>query len=304
MQKESDVPSEQAVSAQAFSTVVKNQALKILCDYSLTTGHKWQAILNEIFRVTGAEPTERAPIMTRQDLESWASRKSKLGDEKFRWVYAFLTHPDTLMRPEFAKAKDLLDHGVIERVGGAFEDFFGDHTMSGYIRRIPLGEYVDEETIERRMTGHEGRFTGSDTTRDYCLSLERYPNHNFFICHFFSWPISGFGESFDWDIERYSGFCTIGNQIRLNVKGVIVATARDIYAVPKVDHDSDRIDTVNLLLHSLIFQATENVVFDKFETAHRKLKYIDPLAHTLILNRTDDSQLSEFIEQFRWNVVL
>ncbi len=304
MQKESDAPDQSQVDRQAFSPFVKDQALKILDDYVLATGRKWQAIRSEIIKVTGAEVSERAPIVTRQDLESWAARKSTLGDTKFKLVFDFLTHPDTLARPEFTKAHDLVSFGTIERVGGAFEDFFDDHAMSGYIRHIPLSENVDTGTVEQRMNGFEGCFTGSDETQDYCLSIERFRRNNFFICHFFSWPINGFGEIFDWDIDRFSGFCTIGNLIRLHTKGVMNSTARDMYVVPKNVHSTDRIDALNLILHSLTFQAIENVVFDNFETAKKQLRYIDPTAHSLTLQRTTDSQLTEFIDQFRWNIVL
>lgn len=304
MQNVSDKPDQTESEPQFFSQFVKDSALKILIDYQRDTGRMWQKIRTEIINVTGAEATVHAPIITRQDLESWSKRKNILGDEKFKWVFRFLTHPDTLARPGFSKAHDLMDFGLIKRMGGAFQDFFDDHAMSGYIRRIPLSEDIDAETVERRMNGFEGCFTGSDKTQDYCLSLERFRQTNFFICHFFSWPINGFGEIFDWDIDRFSGFCTIGNQIRLHTKAVMVSTVRDMYVVPKIDHSTDQVDTLNLILHSLTYQAIENVVFDKFEAAHKRLKYIDPTAHTLLLERTTDSQLTEFIDQFRWNIVL
>lgn len=304
MQKVSDKPDQTESEPQFYSQFVKDSALKILIDYQRDTGRMWQKIRTEIINVTGVEVTEYAPIITRQDLESWSSRKSIIGDEKFKWVFRFLTHPDTLARSEFSKAHDLMDFGLIKRLGGAFQDFFDDHALSGYIRRIPLSEDIDSETIERRMQGFEGCFTGGDTDKDYCLSLERFGEEGFFICHFFSWPVNGLGEVFDWDIDRFSGFCTIGNQIRLHAKGVTVATARDMYAVPKMDHDTDQIDALNIILHSLAFQAIENVVFDNFKAAHKRLKYIDPTAHTLLLERTTDSQLTEFIDQFRWNIVL
>ncbi|PCJ82177.1 MAG: hypothetical protein COA52_20255 [Hyphomicrobiales bacterium] len=304
MQNVSDKPDQTESEPQFFSQFVKDSALKILIDYQRDTGRMWQKIRTEIINVTGAEATVHAPIITRQDLESWSKRKNILGDEKFKWVFRFLTHPDTLARPGFSKAHDLMDFGLIKRMGGAFQDFFDDHAMSGYIRRIPLSEDIDAETVERRMNGFEGCFTGSDKTQDYCLSLERFRQTNFFICHFFSWPINGFGEIFDWDIDRFSGFCTIGNQIRLHTKAVMVSTVRDMYVVPKIDHSTDQVDTLNLILHSLTYQAIENVVFDKFEAAHKRLKYIDPTAHTLLLERTTDSQLTEFIDQFRWNLVL
>jgi hypothetical protein len=42
--------------------------------------------------------------LTRQDLEAWALAKVALSDRKFELVHRFLTHPDTLARPEFADA--------------------------------------------------------------------------------------------------------------------------------------------------------------------------------------------------------
>lgn len=295
---------EEIADQGAFSTLVKNQALKILDDYSLSTGRKWQAIRNEIVRTIGANATEASPLLTRQDLESWALRKSTLGDEKFKLVFEFLTHPKTLARPEFSEAKDLLDFGVIERVGGVFADFFDGHAMSGYIRRVPFPEEIDEATVDRRMSGFEGCFTGSDGEQDSCLSIERYRDASFFVCHFFSWPTNGLGEISDWDIERFSGFCTISNLVRLHTKGVMIPTVRDLYIVPQVDHDSDQIDIVHLILDSLVSQSISNVLFGNFEAAHNRLKYVDPTSHTQTLQRAYDDQLTEFIDQFRWNIVL
>ncbi len=240
MQKESDVSGQSRVERQAFSPFVKDQALKILDDYVLATGRKWQAIRSEIITVTGAEVSERAPIITRLDLESWAARKSTLGDIKFKLVFDFLIHPDTLARPEFSKAHDLVSFGTIERVGGALEDIFADFSMSSIFWGQSISRELDEETIERRSEGYEGCYTGCDETREYCLSVERFGNRQYFVCHFLSWPLNGFGEIFDWDIERYSGFSTIGNQIRLHLKGVIISTARQMYVVPRVDRGSDQ----------------------------------------------------------------
>ncbi|WP_316861072.1 hypothetical protein [uncultured Cohaesibacter sp.] len=297
-------PIETAALQRSFTNFEKDQALKILVDYSLATGRKWQAIRSEILTVTETQSTDYAPLLTRQDLESWAARKSTLGDTKFRIVFEFLTHPDTLARVEFAKANNLTTLGTVRRVGEVFEDFFDDHKMSGYVRRIPLSEQVDEEVIAERFNGFEGSFVGSRDHQEHCLVLTKFPSCHFFVCHFFSWPKSGLGDVMDWDIERFSGIATIGNQVRLHSKGTVIPTCRDMFVVPKVDHSSDRIDTINLILHTLIFNAIENVVFDNFETAQQRLKYIDPTAHSLTLHRTDDGQLHEFIDQFRWNVVL
>lgn len=306
MQKDAKKPNPidlDEVEGRAFSSFEKNQALKILSDYSLSTGRKWQAILSEIFKVTGAEPTEHAPIMTRQDFESWAAGRSKLGDGKFIWVFKFLTHPDTLARAEFSKAKDLVGFGAIERVGNTFADYFSDYQMSGYIRRVPATETIDDETIELRMNGFQGCFVGKDNTQECCLSLERYGQSHFFVSHFFCWPSNPLGVPSDWESERFSGFCTVGNMMRLHTKGIVVQTVRDMFLLPFVDHDEDQVTGYSLIRHSLLTKSIESIQFDNFTAAHRRFKFIDPTNHTITLERSADSQLSEFIDQFRWNMV-
>lgn len=304
MQKKSDAPSEEQAERQAFSPFVKDQALKILDDYSLMTGRKWQAILSEIIKVTGLRVTEKAPIITRQDLESWVARNSILGDHKFKWVMKFLTHPDTLARPEFAKANDLVSFGTIERVGEALADFFSDYKMSGYIKRVPAGEVIHEETIEYRMNDFQGEFVGEDDGNSYCLSIERFGQSRYFVAHFFSWPSTQMGETSDWEIERYSGFCTVGNMMRLHTKGVVTRIVRDLFLIPILDEDIDQVTGFSLIKHSLLTKSIENIQFDSFTAAHRKLKFIDPTNHRIRLKRQRDSQLTEFIDQFRWNIVI
>src|SRR5690606_16858099 len=95
-------------------------------DYSLSSGHRWYRIRNEIINVLGIEASDRNPLLSRQDLEHWAEGKSVLGDEKFKLVYAFLTHPTSLKRPEFSRFQ-LLFGGIQQarRVGTAMTEFFG-----------------------------------------------------------------------------------------------------------------------------------------------------------------------------------
>ncbi|MEM6536200.1 MAG: hypothetical protein AAF668_00565, partial [Pseudomonadota bacterium] len=103
----------------AYPTHIKDRALKILLDYQEVSGRKWQRICSEILKTTDAPATPNAPILTRQDLEAWEKRRTILGDGKFKWVFAFLTHPETLNRAEFARARDLITAGQLERIGGA-----------------------------------------------------------------------------------------------------------------------------------------------------------------------------------------
>ncbi|WP_316859219.1 hypothetical protein [uncultured Cohaesibacter sp.] len=182
MQKNFDETESNPSGQKTFSIFEKNQALKILVDYSLVTGKKWQAILSEIFRVTGTQTTDHAPLLTRQDLEQWARRKNNIGDAKFQIIFNFLTHPETLARPEFSKASNLEKHGATKRTGHAFEQFFDNHKNLYYLtlperKEIRISEYMDK---------FEGYYSGTDPRGRWYLAVTRYPHTNFFRLPLFS----------------------------------------------------------------------------------------------------------------------
>lgn len=287
-----------------FPAHTKDRALKLLIDYKLATGRKWQRICSEILKTTDAPATSHAPILTRQDLEAWERRNTILGDAKFKWVLAFLTHPATLERPEFARARDLLGGGQIERIGGAFADFFSDHENSAYIHRPIADAAASPNTGEERLEGFEGCFIGQHDASDWCLSLQRYKREDFFVAHFFSWPQTKRGEPSDWEVDRWSGFCTIGNFMRIHTKGLTVPIFRDFFAHPHLAESAPRTDHISLIMGTLIYKAIEFAMFDNFNAAHKRMQYIAPDQHTVPLNREQDGELNAFIDHFRWNIAI
>jgi len=288
-----------------YGRYTKDRALKILIDYKESSGRKWQKICTEIIQLSGAPATLSAPILTRQDLESWEKRKSVLGDEKFQWVFKFLTHPQSLARPEFSSAADLLEFGGIERVGSVFADYFSDHKNSTFIRRSVDTRPMSQEVVDERVNGFQGCFFGSDDKGEHCLSLKRHGTKDVFIAHYLVWPATKSGEPQDWDIERWSGFCTIGNAMRLHTKGVVIPRARDLLLLPKyTDYEVARTDNLLLITDGILSKSFEIINFANFSAAQRQLSYVDPKLYTIDLTRHDDVELGRFIEQFQWNIPL
>lgn len=286
------------------SLFVKNQALKILSDYSLSTGRKWQAIRAEIIGLLELEVTEEAPLISRQDLESWAKGRSIIGDIKFQHVYKFLTHPDTLARPEFAKAQNLIEFGTIERFGSVFSEFFSDEKFSGYLHRRLSSEEVDEELIDQKLDAVQGIYLGQADNNTFCLSLQRYKREPYFVAHLLKWANDGERYTDDWNVERQSGFCTISNKIRLHVKDVTIPLGEEFFLTPEKEKTTDNITGFSVLMPSILQEASNSLLTEKFSGTTRKLKFIDPDKHFMDLNRTEDTQLYDFIDNFRWNIVI
>ncbi|EFO28838.1 conserved hypothetical protein [Roseibium sp. TrichSKD4] len=304
MQKLKLLDQDENAQASQHSLFVKNQALKILSDYSVSTGRKWQAIRSEIIGLLKLEVTEEAPLITRQDLESWAKGKSIIGDIKFQHVYAFLTHPNTLARPEFSKAQDLIEFGTIERFGSAFSEFFSDENFSGYLHRRLSSETPDQELIDQKLNTFVGVYLGQAEGHTFCLSLDRYKQEAFFVAHILKWPNDAERYQDDWNIERQSGFCTISNRIRLHVKDVAIPLTEEFFLIPNKEKLKDEIHGFAVLTPSILKEASNSLLTEKFSGATRKLKFIDPDKHFIEILRTKDVQLHDFIDNFRWNIVL
>jgi len=117
-----------------FDLATKAAGLKALMDYSIQSGHRWHRIRNEIVSVLDVVVTDQSPLLTRQDLEHWAEGRSVIGDEKFRLIYEFLTHPTSLKRPIFLDfQKALGGTQQARRVGAAMAEFLGSESASSEI---------------------------------------------------------------------------------------------------------------------------------------------------------------------------
>lgn len=281
-----------------YDLLLKNRALKLLIDYSAATRRGWTRIRNEIIDVTGAPATDQAPLLNRQDFEHWADGKV-IGDEKFRYIFEFLTHPATLARPEFAKAADLLDHNRLLRIGQAFGDFLWDPSVSGFFRRIPPVP-LDPELVRRRIASFEGYFVGHEATRDLCLSLQRAEGQKFMVAHLFAWPRVRYGEPFDWEIHRWSGYCTVGSFMRAHLKGVLMRETRDLYLMAHRAPKDAETPTFSLLNSGFVTQALDFAA--SAGGAQDRLKFVDPAKHTLVMERVLGPEIETFVDQFRWMV--
>ena len=278
----------------AFSKVLKDQALKLLIEYRERTGNGWQKIRNEIVAVSARDASERAPLVTRQDLEAWARREVNIGDVKFRRVLEFLVHPDTLQRPEFHRARDLLTTGKLERIASAIADF-----------------YMTEE--HRRAYDHaasffEGTYFGNYHETNYYLSLKKFPKHPFFVSHLFSWNSYVQPSAQDWNLSRSSGFCIYSNRLSLYVKSVALAAAEQAHIAPPTSHlgntKDGRNDFFHIILDSLLLDVMRHASLDNEAANLAKAPYISTAGHVIHLERKSILNIDQILELVQWDVVI
>lgn len=302
--KDTNVARKELANAKNFPSALKNRALKILLDYSRDTGRKWQAIRSEIMAIAGEAESASAPLLTRQDLESWAARKSTLGDEKFKLVMLFLTHPATLARPEFDRAKLLTLTNSIERSGEVFDRFFTNYmAASSYFHSSALNP-ISETIIAARKAAYAGLYTGTRNNRKYCLSVSTMEECDANIAHLFSWPEAMPPDETDWNIDRFSGFSTVGNQIRLHLRGIVERKVTQNYIAPTYVRSSKSFETIELLEGSFVTEVLGNQTREGLADANQRMRYYDARSHLLRLERTSDKSLARLVEKFEMSVPL
>jgi hypothetical protein len=305
MSRQTDAkPSEARVSPpRGFDPFVKDHALKILMDYSGSTKRKWTTIRKEILSVASVQPSERAPLLTRQDLESWARGDSVLGDDKFRLVFEFLTHPTTLARPEFAHATILMEpfHRLL-RVGRALAEFYSDFANSSWIGRPqPFGAArAEPAAIETRAAAICGTFVGVYRGQSVCLSLERIGSESFFVAHYLASPGNLESWDSDWNLDRYSGYATVGGNFTVHLKGVLVSLTRTLgLLLPREQEQPQYIDVIS---DEIMHKASETIFWSNMEYTKKRLPYINPFDYSFRLSRSNSEALSNLIDVVRWRV--
>jgi hypothetical protein len=287
---------------KAFDPFVKAHALKILIDYSGSTKRKWTAICKEIMQYARIAPSGNATLLTRQDMESWARGDSELGDSKFQHVFAFLTHPDTMARPELAHASALLDpfHRLL-RIGRALAEFYSDFPSSAWLGKPddPILGTTDEE-INRRAEALCGTYVGDYKGQKVCLSLDRIDAEPFFVAHYLA-SSSGFNADLgDWNLTRHSGYATISQAIIVHLKGVLIPHTRALRVLPPKDDRPP--ETLIVLSDDLTFKSLEIVMWDSLESVRKTLPYVNPFEFSMNLSRSDDVSIQNLISNFRWRV--
>jgi hypothetical protein len=287
---------------RAFDPLIKEHALKILIDYSASTRRKWTAIMKEIFAVSSHKPTSSAPLLTRQDLESWARGDSVLGDEKFRYVFEFLTHPATLARPELAHASALTDPFYrLLRVGRVLGEFYSDFDNSPFIgHRGLFSPQASPDETNARADAMCGIYVGTHRDRATCLSLERIQSEAFFIAHLFTSP-TGFSDAADWNLDRYSGYATADRRFLVHLKGVLVSFTRVFSLLPPRDQDPPQY--IDVLSDELADKALETLLWSNMEYTKKRLPYINPFDFSFRLSRSKDKTLRDLVDTFRWRVL-
>ena len=278
--KEMQIAAEEPV---AFDTLVKDNALKLLLDYSSSTGKKWEAIRKEILSVAEADFTENAPILTRQNLEGWAARRGELGDDKFKWVYRFLTHRDTLARPEFKDAHRLMQTNfVLLSVGRVLHEVHGSPLFS--FSEEQLDQVCGLYTLEHEMMP------------SYALYLVRPSREQFLVAHFLTrWNRKT--EEGDWDVFRRSGFATFGNNKLLHAKYVDGSLSSLMY-FKTIKNNIGDFDQIRIIWHDLNSQL---LMYDKDPPDEL---FRNPLDETHLLSRSDTSIFSDIIDNIKWSVPL
>ena len=125
-----------------------------------------------------------------------------------------------------------------------------------------------------------------------------------FLAHLFTWPGSAKPPTLDWNMMRFSGYSTIGSQIRLHLKGVVEQRVTQDYIAPHYDRATKQFGKIDLLRSSFVSEILGNYVREGLDDASVRMRYYDARPHIVQLERTDDEALESFIDQFRENLVL
>ncbi len=284
----------------AFDRLTKDHALKILQDYSASTRRKWQSIRKEILSYSSVKASKRASLLSRQDLENWARGDSVIGDAKFARVYEFLTHPDTLARPEFARAAALLEprHHLF-RIGRALAEFYSDFDSAIGKARI-FEPPLSREEIEACADLMSGIYTGTHGSDQICLVLERIPTERFYVAHYLVSATGFRGASADWNLDRHSGFATVGSAITVHLKGVVVSHTRTLSVLPPRDWSS--FDTLEVIADDVMSNSLKTVMWRDMKQVKKRLPYLNPLDYNFRVTKDDSVYLREIVDEIRWRV--
>ncbi|MBN9039341.1 MAG: hypothetical protein J0H53_25030 [Rhizobiales bacterium] len=190
---------------ETYLPFLKERALKILQDYSLETGRKAHTIRREIIALVAPRESEESKLLTRQDLENWFRCVSVLGDNKFRLVFEFLTHPLTLERTDFRNAKSLLDPlGEIFDVGKGVSRFYGS--------QLNYTDYMSNEMLRRML---DGLYKVETRKFRIILSLNYIEGKEFMIAHCLTSLVRGTSAD---PMFKVSGFATFGESILFHMR--------------------------------------------------------------------------------------
>lgn len=334
MQKEQRATNERG----AFTSLQKGRALLILLDYSDRTGKKWSGICSEIMSLVGGAATLEAPLLTRQDLEAWASGRSQLGDEKFAFVFGFLTHPQTLQRKEFSKANSIL----IEDRLKAYTRILGELVGGSSLTPVHSENGVPEKDKCLSPEDIEGVFVLRRDDRYELLYLSYEASIEAYLCHLFSspqkyaegWLASAENAKFhadydaresgqepnfdtrdflgktDWSIVRYSGLAVFGNPVRVFLRSLEQKKPREfsIYAsLTKAQYSFRQSSFASLWLvdQTISSKVAEQIArSDEVHNGYLEFLMLDASKYVQGMRWRQLDGITDMFEDIRWNVGL
>lgn len=218
-------------SVSDYDIPTKQLALEILEEYARATGHKWTHIRKAIFRAVGADFIKDAKLLTRQDLERWASGDSVIGNSKFAWVYQYLTAPETLQNPLFKKAHALLKPDTDEdKLGHALAAFYSNFDRSRFLRASVTDRRPASKVIEVSLCGV---WKDQDPREDAFLRFFHDKTARFLKVERFVFPRAPHHQMPHRIVERETGVMTIGSRCIIHLTSKH-RTSRMLFAYP--DH--------------------------------------------------------------------
>lgn len=275
----------------SFDVLQKDHALTILMDYAAATRRGWTAIQKEILSIYEKLPKNETPP-NRQDFEAWARRDTIIGDQKFRWVYRFLTHPKTLARPEFAHAKSLLHplHNVL-RVGRVLGELFSSTGGAvGFLER-------DEEVADANYEKMSGLYAVQNGGPKEYWAFNRIGAEKFLVVQHFWIDTLDIGHSAVWNMHREAGFMILNQPVQCHMKDILTGEYRPHLFSIAMDEG-----LAHMAGDYLFYSAVEGAMRYSTEKDFRKAVKGGILSSIKELSSINDEKIEEFVEFFKWSV--
>jgi hypothetical protein len=273
-------------SRRSYDLFLKEHALKILIDYARATGKKWSTIRNEVLAFSSVQPTPDYQMISRQDFESWARGDSVLGDSKFSHVYRFLTHPDTLARPELAHASILQEQmHLLVRTGRVLDEFFGVPPLK------TKGKVYESNLLE-------GLYSAQYEGKLLYLSLTRIREERVLIAHLLEPQAAEAPNGDNWNTSRKSGFVTVGKTPIVHLKDV---STRQSEAFPfNITLKMPGKYTLSIIHPKYVLDALEEMsrgimIFGRIRSAR-----FDQCILEFV--KTSEPHIEKMIDRFKWRV--
>jgi len=301
-------------SQPSFSANTKNIALKILRDYARArvtlSGKKikkwgWTRIISQIAKFHGWS-TDELYFLTRQDLENWGNG-GEIGDAKYRYIHAYLS--DQAVAEHFAQfgIRSLLSYEVTAmRLGRYLHNFYGLNINElRNVRKIAgtvAGRNYVEQLAQEFLSGlFFGRLQASEIHNfeafDFWLSIDRMPDESFFVVHLLSSALNSRPNSLDWNFSRSSGIAIVDVLgLRLHMKNLSTGLPEHHILV-------DDLAPEIFLVFDRVIQTAIHFCRGKYIADENSIFTLSMRGVEASCSKVEDAQLSEIIDNFRWEIV-